>query len=119
MAYICVMSKESKSINAIPANVLKRLASVGNNIMIARKRRGFSQQHLADLVLVSRNTIRRLEKGDPGISFGILASTLWVLQLDTDLEMLAKPENDQLGLALSEPLKKRIRMKKKDDKYDF
>ncbi|SMD13357.1 hypothetical protein SAMN02746065_1491 [Desulfocicer vacuolatum DSM 3385] len=113
------MNKKTKSTSAIPQVVLNHLKKVGNNIMLARKRRGFTQKHLANLVLADRNTIRRLEKGEPGVSLGIMATTLWVLQLESDLDALARPENDRLGQSLSEAAtKKRVRMKKEDE-YDF
>ncbi len=119
--YIYDMSKRTKITNAIPETVLNNLKKLGANIMLARKRRGFTQEHLAAQVLVDRNTIRRLEKGDPGVSLGIMATTLWILQLESDLNALARPENDRLGQSLSEAAtKKRVRMKKQDqDEYDF
>lgn len=115
------MSRRTKTTNAIPETVLNHLKKLGDNIMLARKRRGFTQEHLAAQVLVDRNTIRRLEKGDPGVSLGIMATTLWILQLESDLNALARPENDRLGQSLSEAAtKKRVRMKKQDeDEYDF
>lgn len=104
---------------AIPDVVLNHLKKLGNNIRLARTRRGFTQAHLGNLVLADRNTIRRLENGDPGVSLGIMATTLWVLQLESDLDGLARPENDQLGLSLSgATTTQRVRMKKQDE-YDF
>lgn len=117
---ICSMSKQSKNKLMLPPNVKEILGHVGRNIKTARVNRAFTQQHLADLIGVDRNTIRRIENGDSGVSFGLIAHTLWALQLDQDLQLLAKPENDQLGLSLSRAnMKTRVRTGKPDDEYDF
>lgn len=120
MMLICSMSKQSKNRLMLPAKVKEALGYVGRNIKLARVNRAFTQQHLADLIGVDRNTIRRIESGDPGVSFGLIAHTLWALQLDQDLQILAKPENDKLGLSLSRAnMKIRVRTGKLDDEYDF
>jgi len=114
------MSKNKKTINALPPIIKDRIKTLGKNIEIARKLRGFSQEHLAQLALVNRNTIRRLEKGDPGVSLSLMATVLWLLQLDEGLEALAHPSQDRLGLSLShENMKKRIHMKKEEEENDF
>lgn len=114
------MTKKSKAIDGLPPVVEKRLKGLGKNIEIARKRRSFSQAHLAKLVLVSRNTIMRLEKGDPGVSLAVFVSTLWALQLDDDLKSVAAPDKDGLGLSLAQRnLKKRIHMHGEGSEHDF
>lgn len=114
------MSKKSKTKSALPPVVQEHIRTLGKNIMIARKRRGYSQAHLARLVLVDRNTISRLEKGDAGVSIAVLVSTLWVLQLDAAFGQLAQPELDRLGLSLAmDTMKQRIHMKKEKDDHDF
>ncbi len=114
------MSKQSKHIWQLPEKVKESLAHVGRNIKLARVNRAFTQQYLADLIGVDRNTIRRIENGDPGVSFGLIGHTLWVLQLDEAIKILAKPEDDKLGLSLSRAnMKTRVRPEKSDDEYDF
>lgn len=54
-----------------------------------------SEAEMAARVLVSRPTIRRLERGDLSVSTAILARTLEVLSLEEDLDRLA--EHDELG----------------------
>ena len=114
------MSKQTKNKKALPPVVREYLKVLGERIMIARKRREYTQEHLARLVLVDRNTIGRLENGDPGISLGVFITALWALQLDECLDGIAHPNNDRLGLSLAnEALKKRVRAKKERDEYNF
>lgn len=112
--------KHTKRSNAsLPLSVEKILKNLGDNIQIARKRRGYSEASLADLAHISKQTLRRAEAGEPGIGIGVLASILFVLRLEADLGLVADPERDVQGIFLSDAkLPKRIRSKK-DDQYDF
>ncbi len=44
---------------------------------------------------VSVPTLQRLEADDPGVGIGIVATALWLIQLDGALAQLASPELDQ------------------------
>lgn len=44
---------------------------------------------------VSVGTLQRLEAGDPSVAIGIVATALWLIQLDGELRGLAAPEHDQ------------------------
>jgi len=64
---------------------------------------------MASRLFVSRDTLWRLERGDPSVSIGTLATAAFVLQLHERLANLAAPEKDALGLTLDEQrLPKRI-----------
>lgn len=92
---------------------------VGRHIKIARKRRGYSQSQLAGMAMVSRDTLRRLEAGDPVVSFGIVCHVLWALQLTDDIVKLADPLTDEHGIAMAEKsLPVRVRTREEDE-YDF
>lgn len=59
---------------------------------------------------MSRDTLWRLEKGDPSVSIGTLATALFILQLHDRLSQLVAPGSDELGLNLEEErLPQRIR----------
>ena len=61
-------------------------------------------------LFVSRDTLWRMERGDPTVSVGTLATALFVLQLHERLADLAAPAEDALALSLDEAhLPKRIR----------
>lgn len=76
------------------------LAKLGSDIAVARKRRRFTQQRLADGAGVNVATIRRLERGDPGVSLGVLVMTLLTLGESGRLGSLLDVAKDDIGLVL-------------------
>lgn len=80
---------------------------------MARRKRRISTSDMASRLFVTRDTLWRMEKGDPGVSVGTLAAAAFVLQLHERLANLAAPESDRLALDLEEErLPKRIRRRK-------
>lgn len=71
------------------------LEQVGNQIRLARLRRGLSEEIVAERAGISRATLCSIEKGAPTVSFGSYASVLVALGLQEDLLLLAK--DDVLG----------------------
>lgn len=98
---------------AIPfpaANVLRKL---GRDIALARRKRGISTADMADRLFVSRNTLWRLERGDPTVAVGTIATAAFILQIHDRMANLAAPAADALGLSLDEQrLPRRIRRAK-------
>ncbi len=77
------------------------LESLGQRLKLARGRRRWSRQSLADRMGVSRQTVERLECGDPGIRLETLAAALRVLSFPiADMDRIANPEGDAVGLSL-------------------
>jgi hypothetical protein len=65
---------------------------------------------MAARLFVSRDTLWRLERGDPTVAIGTLATGMFVLGLQSRLANLAAPASDELGLSLDERrLPQRIR----------
>jgi hypothetical protein len=65
---------------------------------------------MAERASISRTTLNKVEKGDPGVSLGIYATVLFVLGLHDRLAELADIKNDRIGLELEEEnLPQRIR----------
>ena len=59
---------------------------------------------------ITRQTLYRVERGDPAVALGIYATVLFVLGLIDKLASIAAVEGDAVGLALEEErLPKRIR----------
>ena len=86
------------------------MRQLGHDLALARRTRGISTGDMAARLFVSRDTLWRLERGDPGVALGTLATAAFVLQLQNRLENLAAPANDALALSLDENrLPKRIR----------
>lgn len=103
-----------------PHEVETYFSLIGERISKARKRRRVTMEDMASRMFVTRNTLSRLEKGDPGVSLGVLASALWVLGLEKDLLEICVPEKDKTGLYLeSRRLPERVRKSASSDDLDF
>jgi len=95
---------------ALPLPAAQALRQLGRDLALARRKRGISTADMAARLLVSRDTLWRLERGDPTVSAGTLATAAFVLQLHSRLAGLAAPSTDALALALDERrLPQRIR----------
>lgn len=84
------------------------LTEVGENIRLARLRRKFSAAIVSERAGVTRNTLRAIERGDPGVAFGTYATVLLCLGLEKQLKLIAN--DDELGRKLQDaglPLKAR------------
>jgi transcriptional regulator with XRE-family HTH domain len=102
--------KTSKSRVALPLRVTRAIEKLGADISVARRRRGIGHALMAERAFISPSTLARAEKGDPGVSLGIYASILFVLDMTDRLTTLADPMHDAIGQALDEErLPKRIR----------
>lgn len=91
------MAKLSRANKALPATSERALHTLGRDIAIARKRRRIPQRLMAQRMMVSLDTLQRLEKGDSGVSIGVVATALWVLGLVGHLSELASPDRDAVG----------------------
>ncbi len=65
---------------------------------------------MAERASISRTTLNKVEKGEPGVSMGTYATVLFVLGMADRLADLADPKNDSVGMTLEEErLPQRIR----------
>ena|SRR5665213_120894 len=92
------MPRASAAKTALPAASRRALEMLGRDIATARRRRKLPQQLLAERMLVSRQTVQRLEAGDPTVALGVLATALFVLGLTSRLETLLAPESDRAAM---------------------
>ena len=98
------------SSTSLPLPAAHALRKLGRDFALARRKRGISTADMAQRLFVSRDTLWRLERGDPTVAMGTLATAAFVLQLHDRLANLAAPAADELGLSLDEQrLPKRIR----------
>ena len=96
--------------SALPLPATRALRKLGRDLAVARRKRGISTDDMAARLFVSRDTLWRLERGDPKVAIGTLATAAFILQLQERLGDLAEPGEDTLGLNLDEErLPKRIR----------
>lgn len=100
--------------SATPIPVTRALWRLGSDIRAARLRRRIPTALMAERASISRTTLSKVEKGDPGVSMGTYATVLFVLGMIARVDELADPRHDGVGLALEEEhLPKRIRHKPK------
>ncbi|WP_426340737.1 helix-turn-helix domain-containing protein [Pseudoduganella sp. S-14] len=79
---------------------LKQLANLGERMRLARCRRKISTVIFAERMGVSRETLSRMEKGNPSIAIGTYLRALRVLGLDKDVDFIAS--DDELTRKLNE-----------------
>ena len=114
VTYLLSMSRQTLAKESLPDSAAAALVKLGQDIRTARKRRGITAADLATRAFTNRQTLRRLEKGYPGVSLSVLAHVLWVLQLENNLSMAVDPQNDRLGTVLSiEKLPRHVGKKRK------
>ncbi|MEQ8715818.1 MAG: helix-turn-helix transcriptional regulator [Cyclobacteriaceae bacterium] len=78
----------------------KILETVGEQIKLARLRRKFSSEVVAERAGISRPTLSSIEKGHSTVSIGNYLNVLKVLGLEKDFLMVAK--DDELGRKLQD-----------------
>ncbi len=101
----------------IPTPVTRALRKLGHDIRDARRRRRIPVAILAERASISRMTLNKLEKGDPGVSAGTYATVLFSLGMADRLADVADPRHDDVGLALEEEqLPQRIRLPRRQPK---
>lgn len=81
-------------------SIEKQMQAFGQRLKAARLRRGLTTILFAERVGISRDTLNRLEKGDPTIALGTYLRALRVLGLDKDMDAVAR--DDELGRKLQD-----------------
>jgi DNA-binding XRE family transcriptional regulator len=93
----------------LPIPVKSALHTLGSDIRDARLRRRIPSAVMAQRAFISRTTLVKVEKGDPGVGIGTYAAVLFALGMLDRLRDLAGAKIDEIGLALEEErLPKRI-----------
>ncbi len=78
----------------------KVLNILGENLTLAMKRRGITQEMLHERTGLSKPTLRKILKGDPSVSLGHYVNVLACLGLLEDLAKVAF--DDELGRKLQD-----------------
>ena len=76
------------------------LQGFGGNLKLARLRRKYSAETVAQRAGITRRTLSKVEQGDPTVAFGTYVRVMQVLRLEDDLAQLAV--DDVLGRKLQD-----------------
>ena len=102
--------RTSRSLVALPIPVKRALRKLGRDMKDARRRRRIPVAIAAQRASISRTTLVKIEKGDPGVAMGIYATVLFVMGMADRIADIADPKDDAVGLQLEEEhLPQRIR----------
>src|ERR1039458_1619964 len=93
---------QTRASSAVPVPVRRALRKLGSDIRDARRRRRIPVAILAERASISRATLNKAEKGDPGVSLGTYATVLFALGMVDRLADVADPRHDAPGLTRSE-----------------
>ncbi len=87
-----IINISKKEIVVLPQS-LKILETLGNNLKLARLRRGFTMELICETANISRTTLWQIEKGNPTISIGYYINVLHALGgFENDLLNVAKDD---------------------------
>jgi DNA-binding XRE family transcriptional regulator len=102
---------KAQSSSVLPVPVARAVRTLGHDIRDARRRRRIPVAIMAQRASMSRTTLNKIEKGDPGVSLASYATVLFVLGMVDRIAELADPKHDAVGLELEEEhLPQRIRL---------
>jgi transcriptional regulator with XRE-family HTH domain len=97
----------------LPTPVSRALKKFGDDIRVARLKRGLTIEMMSERTKVHRETYRKVEHGHPGVGLGVYAAALYALGFGTIFDALIDQSRDETGLLLDkERIPKRIRPKK-------
>jgi len=77
-----------ESVHLLPKG-RKLLATMGENIKLARLRRQLGAEQVAERAGIGRSTLWKIEKGSPEVALGAYFQVLFVLGLEKDFLKLA------------------------------
>jgi hypothetical protein len=94
--------RTKKPSGRLPIPVARALRKLGSDIRDARRRRRIPAEITAARASISRTTLVKIEKGEPGVAIGNYATVLFVLGMTDRLADLVASKNDAVGLQLEE-----------------
>lgn len=92
------MPRQNTSPTDYPQAVLQQIDLLGQNIAIARKRRGESQAQWARRLGVSQPTMARIERGDPSVAMASYVMCMWLVNPAVAVADLVAPQSDHAAL---------------------
>jgi len=80
--------------------ISRLLNEVGMHLKLARLRRRYSSEIVAQRAGITRRTLSKVEQGDPAVALGVYARVMQALRLEDDLALLGA--DDELGRKLQD-----------------
>ena len=77
-----------------------QLAKMSEFLRLARKRRGWRQEDVAQRLKVSVDTVKRVEKGNKGVSIGLILDLLSLYQRLEAFSDVVNPYKDEVGIGM-------------------
>jgi len=100
MLLCMIMLVMGKTTPSLVPRVARLLDGLGAHLKLARLRRKYSAETVAQRAGITRRTLSKVEQGDPAVALGVYARVMQVLRLEDDLALLAK--DDELGRKLQD-----------------
>ena len=94
------MVARNRLLAAPPYPVEKALNRLGHNLRIARIRRKYTIEEVAEKIGTGPRAVMDAEKGKASTGIAVYSALLWLYGLNQPLEDLANPAKDEQGLAM-------------------
>jgi transcriptional regulator with XRE-family HTH domain len=88
--------------SSIPFPAAQALRRLGHDFALARRKHGISTSDMASRLFVSRDTLWRLERGDPTVARGGFVTAAFVLNLHNRVAASDDTNHDCFEAALAE-----------------
>ncbi|MBB5045971.1 transcriptional regulator with XRE-family HTH domain [Rhodopseudomonas rhenobacensis] len=95
------MANKNPLLQAPPYPVEQALKRLGENLRVARIRRGITIEEAAEKIGTGRRAVMEAEKGKASTASGVYVALLWAYDLLGPFSDLANPATDEQGLALA------------------
>ena len=106
------MVRTNKLQQAPPYDVEQCIKHLGENLRLARVRRSLTIEDVAERIGTGPRAVRDAEKGNPSTGLVVYAALMWIYDQLHELEAVADPRRDEVGLSL-ELGRERLRVRKK------
>jgi len=105
------MVARNKLLKSPPYPVQQSVQRLGGNLRIARMRRNMTIAEAAERIGTGPRAVMDAEKGKPSTGIMVYGALLWLYDQLQQLDEVADPSTDKVGLSL-ETAKKRMRVRK-------
>jgi len=95
------MTARNKLLTTPPYAIEQALKRLGADLRTARLRRNLTIETVASKIGTGPRAVADAEKGKPSTTVAVYTAMLWAVDLLSQLDEVARPENDAEGQALS------------------